>query len=191
MRILFIGDIVGRSGRNVLLNHMPKLIAEWVSLCRSQRRNAARLQHPRSIYNDLCCRRRRHHARQSCARTARALLFIERAPRHFARSTFRPARPARRRHDRHQNGARALVINAMGRSLSDRSTTRSRRSPRWPLSAGSADAIIIDMHCEATSETVDGLSLRWPRQSRSAPATRRPPTIASCRPAPRSCPTSA
>ena len=29
MRILFIGDIVGRSGRNVLLNHMPKLIAEW------------------------------------------------------------------------------------------------------------------------------------------------------------------
>src|SRR5678809_168679 len=29
MRILFIGDIVGRSGRNILLNWMPKLIAEW------------------------------------------------------------------------------------------------------------------------------------------------------------------
>ena len=29
MRILFIGDIVGRSGRNVLLDRLPKLIAEW------------------------------------------------------------------------------------------------------------------------------------------------------------------
>ena len=29
MRILFIGDIVGRSGRNILLDRMPKLIAEW------------------------------------------------------------------------------------------------------------------------------------------------------------------
>ena len=29
MRILFIGDIVGRSGRSILLDRMPKLIAEW------------------------------------------------------------------------------------------------------------------------------------------------------------------
>ncbi len=29
MRILFIGDIVGRSGRHILLDRMPKLIAEW------------------------------------------------------------------------------------------------------------------------------------------------------------------
>ena len=29
MRILFIGDIVGRSGRNILLDRLPKLIAEW------------------------------------------------------------------------------------------------------------------------------------------------------------------
>src|SRR3954453_8350775 len=29
MRILFIGDIVGRSGRNVLLDRLPKLVAEW------------------------------------------------------------------------------------------------------------------------------------------------------------------
>ena len=29
MRILFIGDIVGRSGRNALLDKLPKFIAEW------------------------------------------------------------------------------------------------------------------------------------------------------------------
>ena len=29
MRILFIGDIVGRSGRTILLDRLPKLIAEW------------------------------------------------------------------------------------------------------------------------------------------------------------------
>ena len=29
MRILFVGDIVGRSGRAVLLDRLPKLIAAW------------------------------------------------------------------------------------------------------------------------------------------------------------------
>ncbi len=29
MRILFIGDIVGRSGRAILLERLPQLIAEW------------------------------------------------------------------------------------------------------------------------------------------------------------------
>ena len=29
MRILFIGDIVGRSGRAILLDRLPRLIAEW------------------------------------------------------------------------------------------------------------------------------------------------------------------
>ena len=29
MRILFIGDIVGRTGRAVVLERMPRLIADW------------------------------------------------------------------------------------------------------------------------------------------------------------------
>ena len=29
MRILFIGDIVGRSGRTAVTTHLPKLIADW------------------------------------------------------------------------------------------------------------------------------------------------------------------
>ena len=29
MRILFIGDIVGRSGRAVLLERLPRLVRDW------------------------------------------------------------------------------------------------------------------------------------------------------------------
>ena len=29
MRILFIGDVVGRSGRAIVLERLPGLIAEW------------------------------------------------------------------------------------------------------------------------------------------------------------------
>ena len=30
MRILFVGDVVGRSGRTVLHERMPRLIADWM-----------------------------------------------------------------------------------------------------------------------------------------------------------------
>src|SRR5260221_12178336 len=54
-----------------------------------------------------------------------------------------------------KNGAKALVINAMGRifmePLDDPFTAIDRELAACPLKSG-ADAIIIDMHCEATSE---------------------------------------
>ena len=55
MRILFIGDIVGRSGRTILLNHMPKLIAEWsLDLVVVNGENAAGgFGITESIYNDF------------------------------------------------------------------------------------------------------------------------------------------
>jgi calcineurin-like phosphoesterase len=54
-----------------------------------------------------------------------------------------------------KNGARILVINAMGRifmePLDDPFTAIDRELAACPLKS-SADAIIVDMHCEATSE---------------------------------------
>ena len=54
-----------------------------------------------------------------------------------------------------KNGARVLVINAMGRifmdPLDDPFTAIERELAACALKSG-ADAIIIDMHCEATSE---------------------------------------
>ena len=73
-----------------------------------------------------------------------------------ARSTFRPARPGRgvALIDA-RNGARVLVVNAMGRifmdPLDDPFAAVERELSACPLKLG-ADAIIVDMHCEATSE---------------------------------------
>ena len=54
-----------------------------------------------------------------------------------------------------KNGARVLVINAMGRifmdPLDDPFAAVERELAACPLKRG-ADAIVVDMHCEATSE---------------------------------------
>ena len=73
-----------------------------------------------------------------------------------ARSIFRPARPAAASAlIEARNGARVLVVNAMGRifmdPLDDPFAAVERELTACPLKLG-ADAIIVDMHCEATSE---------------------------------------
>jgi metallophosphoesterase (TIGR00282 family) len=85
-----------------------------------------------------------------------ALVFIERAPRlirplNYPRGT--PGRGAAVIEAR--NGARVLVVNAMGRifmePLDDPFTAVDRELEACPLKAA-ADVIIVDIHCEATSE---------------------------------------
>jgi metallophosphoesterase (TIGR00282 family) len=85
-----------------------------------------------------------------------ALVFIERAPRlirplNYPRGT--PGRGAAVIEAR--NGARVLVVNAMGRifmdPLDDPFTAIEHELEACPLKTA-ADAIIVDMHCEATSE---------------------------------------
>jgi metallophosphoesterase (TIGR00282 family) len=85
-----------------------------------------------------------------------ALVFIERAPRlirplNYPRGT--PGRGAAVIEAR--NGARVLVVNAMGRifmdPLDDPFTAVEHELEACPLKTA-ADAIIVDMHCEATSE---------------------------------------
>jgi metallophosphoesterase (TIGR00282 family) len=85
-----------------------------------------------------------------------ALVFIERAPRLIRPINFPPGTPGRgAAMIDTKNGAKALVINAMGRifmePLDDPFTTIDRELAACPLKSG-ADAIIVDMHCEATSE---------------------------------------
>src|SRR4030081_4040400 len=85
-----------------------------------------------------------------------ALVFIERAPRLIRPINFPPGTPGRgAAMIDAKNGAKALVINAMGRifmePLDDPFTAIDRELTACPLKT-SADAIIIDMHCEATSE---------------------------------------
>ena len=159
MRILFIGDIVGRSGRTILLNQMPKLIAEWsLDLVVVNGENAAGgFGITETIYNDFIDAGADAITLGNHAWDQReALVFIERAPRLIRPINFPPGTPGRgAAMIDTKNGAKALVINAMGRifmePLDDPFTAIDRELAACPLKSG-ADAIIIDMHCEATSE---------------------------------------
>ena len=159
MRILFIGDIVGRSGRNILLNWMPKLIAEWkLDLVVVNGENAAGgFGITEAIYNEMIDAGADAVTLGNHAWDQReALVFIERAPRLIRPINFPPGTPGRgAAMIDAKNGAKALVINAMGRifmePLDDPFTAIDRELAACPLKSG-ADAIIVDMHCEATSE---------------------------------------
>ena len=159
MRILFIGDVVGRSGRHILLDRMPKLIAEWkLDLVVVNGENAAGgFGITEAIYNDMIDAGADAVTLGNHAWDQReALVFIERAPRLIRPINYPPGTPGRgvAMIDT-KNGAKALVINAMGRifmePLDDPFTAIERELAACPLKEG-ADAIIVDMHCEATSE---------------------------------------
>jgi metallophosphoesterase (TIGR00282 family) len=159
MRILFIGDIVGRSGRNILLDKLPKLISEWkLDLAVVNGENAAGgFGITEAIYNDFIDAGADAVTLGNHAWDQReALVFIERAPRLIRPINYPPGTPGRGAAMVDcKNGANALVINAMGRifmdPLDDPFTAVERELAACPLKSG-ADAIIIDMHCEATSE---------------------------------------
>ena len=159
MRILFIGDVVGRSGRNILLDRMPKLIAAWnLDLVVVNGENAAGgFGITEAIYNEFVDAGADAITLGNHAWDQReALVFIERAPRLIRPINYPAGTPGRgSAMIDAKNGARVLVINAMGRifmePLDDPFTAVERELTACPLKEG-ADAIIIDMHCEATSE---------------------------------------
>src|SRR6478672_889448 len=159
MRILFIGDIVGRSGRTILLNQMPKLIAEWsLDLVVVNGENAAGgFGITETIYQELLDAGADAITLGNHAWDQReALVFIERAPRLIRPINFPTGTPGRgAAMIDAKNGAKALVINAMGRifmePLDDPFTAIDRELAACPLKSG-ADAIIVDLHGAATSE---------------------------------------
>ena len=85
-----------------------------------------------------------------------ALVFIERAPRLVRPLNYPAGTPGRGAAlIETKNGKRALVINAMGRifmdALDDPFAAIERELSACALRRG-ADAIVVDFHCEATSE---------------------------------------
>jgi 2',3'-cyclic-nucleotide 2'-phosphodiesterase len=159
MRILFIGDIVGRSGRNALLDKLPKFIAEWkLDLAVVNGENAAGgFGITEAIYHEFIDAGADAVTLGNHAWDQReALVFIERAPRLVRPLNYPPGTPGRGAAMVDcKSGARALVINAMGRvfmdPLDDPFAAVDRELSACALKSG-ADAIIVDMHCEATSE---------------------------------------
>ncbi|HET7847505.1 MAG TPA: TIGR00282 family metallophosphoesterase [Pseudolabrys sp.] len=159
MRILFIGDVVGRSGRTIVYERLPGLIADWtLDLVVVNGENAAGgFGITETIYNELIDAGADAITLGNHAWDQReALVFIERAPRLIRPLNFpvgTPGRGAALIDTR--NGKRALVINAMGRifmdPLDDPFAAVEREIAACPLGSD-ADAIIVDIHCEATSE---------------------------------------
>ena len=159
MRILFIGDVIGRSGRTIVNARLPGLIAEWkLDLVVVNGENSAGgFGITEVIYNELIDAGADAITLGNHAWDQReALVFIERAPRLIRPVNYPKGTPGRGAAlVETKNGKRALVINAMGRvfmdALDDPFAAVERELAACALKV-SADAIVLDMHCEATSE---------------------------------------
>jgi 2',3'-cyclic-nucleotide 2'-phosphodiesterase len=159
VRILFIGDVVGRSGRMIVYERLPKLVRDWsLDLVVVNGENSAGgFGINETIYHELIeagadAVTLGNHAWDQ----KEALVFIERAPRLIRPINYPKGTPGRGAALlESKSGARALVINAMGRiymePLDDPFAAIERELMACPLKAG-ADAIIVDFHAEATSE---------------------------------------
>jgi 2',3'-cyclic-nucleotide 2'-phosphodiesterase len=159
MRLLFVGDVVGRSGRAIVVERLPRLVADWkLDFVVVNGENAAGgfgITEP--IYQDIIDAGADAITLGNHAWDQReALVFIERAPRLIRPANYPPGTPGRGTSViTAKNGARVLIVNAMGRvfmdPLDDPFATVDRELQACPLGSG-ADAAIIDMHAEATSE---------------------------------------
>ncbi len=159
MRILFLGDVVGRSGRRAVLDRLPQLIAElepdFVAV--NGENAAGGFGINEQILDDLL------GAGADVVTTGNhvwdqreALVFIERRREMLRPLNFPPGTPGSGAGlFEARNGGRVLVVNAMARvfmqSLDDPFAALEKELNACPLGIG-ADAIIVDFHGEATSE---------------------------------------
>jgi metallophosphoesterase (TIGR00282 family) len=159
MRILFIGDVVGRAGRAAVNDRLPGLIKDWkLDLVVVNGENAAGgFGITETIYTELVDAGADAVTLGNHAWDQReALVFIERAPRLIRPLNYPKGAPGRGAAliDA-KNGKRALVVNAMGRifmeALDDPFAAIERELSACALKRD-ADAIVLDFHCEATSE---------------------------------------
>jgi metallophosphoesterase (TIGR00282 family) len=159
VRILFIGDVVGRSGRAIVQERLPGLVRDWkLDLVVLNGENAAGgFGITESIYNEFLdagvdAVTLGNHAWDQ----REALVFIERAPQLVRPLNFPQGTPGRgAAMIEAKNGARVLVINVMGRifldPLDDPFAAVERELSACALGRD-ADAIVIDLHAEVTSE---------------------------------------
>ncbi len=159
MRILFVGDVVGRSGRVAVTETLPGLIRDWkLELVVVNGENAAGgFGITEAIYHELleagadAITLGNHSWDQR-----EALVFIERAPRLIRPANFPPGTPGRGAAlvDT-KSGKRALVINGIGRifmqPFDDPFAAIDRELSACPLREA-VDAILVDFHAEASSE---------------------------------------
>ncbi|RFB78417.1 TIGR00282 family metallophosphoesterase [Methylovirgula sp. 4M-Z18] len=159
MRLLFIGDILGRSGRAIIAGELPKLRARWRLdfVCINGENAAGGFGITEGICNDLieagadCVTLGNHSFDQR-----EALVFIERQHRLLRPVNYPPGTPGRGATVvQTAAGANVFVMNLMGRifmdALDDPFAAAERELAGAPMGVA-CDAAIIDMHAEASSE---------------------------------------
>src|SRR5271163_3692234 len=123
MRLLFIGDIVGRAGRAVLQEHLPNLRARWkLDFVVVNGENAAGgFGITEAICDDILAAGADAVTLGNHAFDQReALVFIERQPRLIRPANYPPGTPGRGANlIEAASGAKVLVINMMGRVFMD------------------------------------------------------------------------
>ena len=159
MRFLFLGDVVGRPGREAVTSRLPKLIEKWkLDFVAVNGENAAGgFGITEAIYNELVDAGADAITLGNHSWDQReALVFIERAPKLLRPVNYPGKAPGRGTALLEaKNGARVLMINAMGRvfmdDLDDPFCVVEREISACGLGEG-CDAAVCDFHAEATSE---------------------------------------
>ncbi|HSM18982.1 MAG TPA: TIGR00282 family metallophosphoesterase [Hyphomicrobiales bacterium] len=159
MRLLFLGDVVGRSGRQALARTLPdlrrSLDADFVVV--NGENAAGGFGITEDIFNEFIDLGADVVTLGNHAWDQReALVFIEREPRLLRPVNYPAGTPGRGANVyAARSGAQVLVVNAMGRifmeALDDPFAALARELEACGLGAG-ADVIVVDFHAEATSE---------------------------------------
>ncbi len=159
MRLLFIGDVVGRAGRTAITEHVPTLRRVWdLDFVVVNGENAAG---GFGITEAVCdeflaagadCVTLGNHAFDQ----REALVFIARQPRLIRPVNYPPGAPGKGANlFETRDGRRVLVVNVIGRvfmdAMDDPFAAIERELDACPLGLG-CDAAVVDIHAEASSE---------------------------------------
>jgi metallophosphoesterase (TIGR00282 family) len=159
MRLLFLGDIVGRPGRTAVTERLPALRERWRLDCVviNGENSAGGFGITEAICDEILLAGADAVTLGNHAFDQReALVFIERQPRLVRPANYPPGTPGRGATlVETRGGARVLVVNLLGRlfidPLDDPFSAADREIEACPLGQA-ADAILVDFHAEATSE---------------------------------------
>ncbi|MEI8146999.1 MAG: TIGR00282 family metallophosphoesterase, partial [Alphaproteobacteria bacterium] len=159
MRLLFLGDVVGRAGRAAVSERLPGLVADLkLDAVVINGENAAHgFGITEAIYADLIAAGADVVTLGNHSWDQReALVFIERAPRLVRPCNYPAGTPGRGAAlVQTRGGATLLVVNVMGRvfmdAMDDPFAAVERELEQAPLGRV-ADAVVVDVHAEASSE---------------------------------------
>jgi len=160
MKILFLGDVMGRAGRSAVAERLPGLRAEWgLDFVVVNGENASSgmgltASHAKGLLDaGADCVTLGDHAFDQ----KDMLQFIETEPRVLRPLNFARAAPGKgARLFTASDGRKVLVVQALGQVFMKRPFDDPFSAVESVLNAhplgGMAQAVVVDMHCEATSE---------------------------------------